>query len=526
MASVKLYHIIVFVAFVLFLYKVLAGFVTWYQQRKANHLGCQPVPLERTKWPFGIDVVLRMAKASKEQRVPDFIVERYNDMGRYTWRTKMLGSEFFTTADPKNIQAILATQFKYFRIGIARRTNLYSVLGGSVFALDGAAWHSAREVIRPIFSREQVSNLALLEHHFQNMLECIPPDSQGWTLVVSLNALLPSLTLDAATELFLGKSTNTLLKKAAKLRARQAIGQEDFEEDFEWAFERVQELIAARLRLRGLYWTYGGGELKKCVAILHHLCDQAMGEAIENKKKGGDSQCYDFLDAMMARSENHAAVRDHVLGLLAAGRDTTAALTSWVFYCLIRHPDVLAKLRGIILETFGSYNEGTDKIPFSALKGCTYLQHVLNETLRLHLVVPFNSRHAVCDTTLPSGGGPDGTAPVFLPKGSEVNFSSHVLHRRHDIWGPDADEFVPARWEKKKPGWSYVPFNGGPRVCIGQQYALTESGYIITRMLQKFDVIEGADVNTSRDWSNFSLICSPGPGHDSVKVRMRVARDS
>lgn len=121
------------------------------------------------------------------------------------------------------------------------------------------------------------------------------------------------------------------------------------------------------------------------------------------------------------------------------------------------------------------------------------------------------------------GGGPDGTAPVFLPKGSEINFSSHVLQRRHDIWGSDADEFVPARWKKLRPGWNYVPFNGGPRVCIGQQYALTESGYIVVRMLQKFDIIEGVETDFSRDWHNFSLICSPGPSHDSVKVRMRVA---
>ncbi|RDW68612.1 cytochrome P450-17 [Coleophoma crateriformis] len=525
MEVLQVYHVSAFGIVLLFVYHVLSRLIQQFKQaRHAANLGCKPVKLEATKWPFGIDVVMAMAKASKEGRMPDFIVDRYNAMGpRYTWRTRMLGSEYFTTAEPRNIQAILATQFNDFRMGVARRTNLNPVLGGSVFALDGAAWHSAREVIRPIFSREQVSDLSLLEHHFQTMLQCMPLDSRGWTNVVSLNNLFPSLTLDAATELFLGRSTDTLKKKAAKASGKHEDDADHGVKDFEWAFDRTQELLVTRLRLRSFYWVYGTQELKDCVAILHKLCDDAMAEAAQCKKENPDVKRYDFLDAMIARSENHSAVRDHVLGLLAAGRDTTAALTSWVFYCLIRNPKVFAKLRGIIMETFGPYHEEQTTITFSALKGCTYLQQVMNETLRLHSVVPFNSRQAVRDTTLPVGGGEDGLAPVFIPKGAEVNFSSHVLHRRHDIWGQDADEFVPERWEKRRPGWSYVPFNGGPRVCIGQQYALTEAGYLIVRMLQRFDTIQGIDVDPTRDWHNFNLVCSPGPGHDSVKVNLHAS---
>ena len=70
---------------------------------------------------------------------------------------------------------------------------------------------------------------------------------------------------------------------------------------------------------------------------------------------------------------------------------------------------------------------------FASLKECTYLQHVLSENLRLHSVVPFNSRRALRDTALPMGGGPDGKSPIFIPKGTEVNFSTHVLHRRKDL---------------------------------------------------------------------------------------------
>ena len=218
-----------------------------------------------------------------------------------------------------------------------------------------------------------------------------------------------------------------------------------------------------------------------------------------------------------------------MLGLLAAGRDTTASLTAWVFYCLVRSPRVYTKLRETVLAEFGPYSTKVGQtITFEKLKGCTYLQHVLNETLRLHSVVPFNSRCAARDTTLPVGGGPDGSMPVFVPKGTEVNFSTHVLHRRKDLWGEDADDFVPERWEKRRPGtnWQYVPFNGGPRICIGQQFALTEAGYVLVRMLQRYDIIEGLDVDVKRDWHNFTVVCSPGSpvARDAaVMCRLRVA---
>ena len=70
------------------------------------------------------------------------------------------------------------------------------------------------------------------------------------------------------------------------------------------------------------------------------------------------------------------------------------------------------------------------------------------------------------------------------------------MHRRKDIYGPDAEEFRPERWspeEGLRPGWGYLPFNGGPRICVGQQFALTEASYAIVRLLQEFGRIEDRD---------------------------------
>jgi len=113
--------------------------------------------------------------------------------------------------------------------------------------------------------------------------------------------------------------------------------------------------------------------------------------------------------------------------------------------------------------------------------------------LRLHPVVPANSRLAIRDTVLPTGGGPSQNAPLFVPKGTIVVYIPYIMHRRTDFFGPDAETFRPERWEQLRPGWEYLPFNGGPRICLGQQYALTEAGYVTVRLCQEFAELEDRD---------------------------------
>ena len=86
-------------------------------------------------------------------------------------------------------------------------------------------------------------------------------------------------------------------------------------------------------------------------------------------------------------------------------------------------------------------------------------------------------RQATKATVLPVGGGPDSSSPILVRKGEAVSYSVYAMHRRKDLYGEDADQFRPDRWEPgsaKRPdlrniGWGYLPFNGGPRVCLGRE---------------------------------------------------------
>lgn len=113
--------------------------------------------------------------------------------------------------------------------------------------------------------------------------------------------------------------------------------------------------------------------------------------------------------------------------------------------------------------------------------------------LRLYPIIPINIRTATKNTTLPTGGGSDGSSPIFVPKGSKVQFSPYTMHRLPDVYGKDASEYRPERWQDLRPGWAYLPFNGGPRICPAQQFALTEAGYTIVRLLQEFESLESRD---------------------------------
>jgi cytochrome P450 len=150
-----------------------------------------------------------------------------------------------------------------------------------------------------------------------------------------------------------------------------------------------------------------------------------------------------------------------------------------------------------------------------------YLSHTLNETLRLYPAVPFNVRFALSDTSLPSVNPehPD----ITLVKGDAVFYATMAMQRRPDLYPPttsefsDPSEFSPDRWDHWQPRpWQYVPFNGGPRICVGQNFALTEMAYVIVRLLQKYESLEHRD-----DWRaqfhKVEIVGTPGRG---VKVAM------
>lgn len=122
-------------------YYLLSSFVSnRYHARKARDLGCQPAFERPYKYPLAVDLTYAVIQADKVQTVPDHFLQMYRETGRTTWIQNALGTMAYVTADPKNIQAILATQFQDFEIGSLRRSNFFPMLGNGIFTVDGKAW--------------------------------------------------------------------------------------------------------------------------------------------------------------------------------------------------------------------------------------------------------------------------------------------------------------------------------------------------------------------------------------------------
>lgn len=344
------------------------------------------------------------------------------------------------------------------------------MLGNGIFSQSGADWKHSREMMRPQFTRDQVSDLDLEERHVQNMMRALEVKlkADGRTHTVDLQELFFRLTLDSATEFLLGESADSQLQEIPGYARGRNSSSDLHSINFAYAFDKGQMGLATRARFGPLYWVWNTPHFRKCIKDCNQFIDHYVRRALDKERRESRQerdmekkakQKYVFLDAIAEQTQDPIELRSQLLHILLAGRDTTASMLGWLFMLLAKDPARYQKLRAVILEEFGTYSEPKD-ITFAKLKGCHYLQYCNNETLRLFPVVPINGRYAFKDTTIPTGGGPDGKSPIFIPKGDSVEYSVYILQRRKDLWGQDADEFVPERWENRKVGWEYVPFNG------------------------------------------------------------------
>jgi cytochrome P450 len=356
-----------------------------------------------------------------------------------------------------------------------------------------------------------------------------------WTDKVDLQPLFFNFTLDTASEFLYGQSVHS---------------QQGNQEGIEMAthFHNAKMAVHRRIELDKFYWLINTSKFRKACNSLHKWVDGIVAARLaqlkQQEKVGFDDepkqQRFVLLDELAKDTQDLDELRGETLNVLVAGRDTTGSLLGWVFYFLVRHPDVYAKLREIVLDAFGTHPTRT-KIDFNILRNCAYLQHVMKEALRIATVIPMNERVALRDTTLPVGGGEDRKGKVFIPAGTQILIPTYAMQHRRDLWGPDVEEFKPERWEgKKQPGWEFIPFGAGDRKCLGrmsshlhhtfgsywytnlwsEQFAFTETGYVIVRFCQRFDRMENMEEGDGRIRLHHAIENRSGTG---VQARLHEA---
>jgi cytochrome P450 len=168
-------------------------------------------------------------------------------------------------------------------------------------------------------------------------------------------------------------------------------------------------------------------------------------------------------------------LRDEILTIFMAGHETTANALAWVWFLLAQHPDTEARLHQEVDRVLGG------RMPsFADLAALKWTRMVIEEALRLYPPAHAIARRAV---------GEDRIGGVRIPPGASISVSMYVLHRNPNIW-PDPERFDPERFAPeavaRRHRFAYLPFGGGPRVCIGNTFAIAEAQVIVAAIAQRY----------------------------------------
>ncbi|KAF8713807.1 cytochrome P450, partial [Rhizoctonia solani] len=490
-----------------FAFVALRSFIQDYQRRAdRRRLGPDVIEVPRVKlsWPWNLDFI-PFAIRSRESEYCGATWSRLANEYGYTFNLRLLGGDQIVTMEPENIKAILSTDFNSYEKGPLFQQKMDSVLGKGVFNADGDMWKFHRGISRPYFSRDRISHFDNFARHSDIAISKIlsrlnEPARPGLPVAVDFQDVVARFTLDSGTEFLFGQDVRSL---AARLPYPQEKPQDD-SASFAVAFGRAQDLLADRFSWAHLWpwlellWNRTEQEMEVIDAYVTPILKRKLEEkndlGLHAKSKtvmdgnqleeAGDT----LLDHLVQLTDDISVIKDELINILVAARDTTAATLTFAVYMLAERPQIMAKLREEILSRLGTSNYPTPE-DFKEMK---YLRAVLNETLRLFPAVPMNERTAVKSTVLHSGG-----KKYYVPAGANMPYSVIHMHRRKDLWGPDAEDFDPERWldERLKKyvtpnPFIFLPFNAGPRICLGQQFAYNEASYFLSRLLQRVESIE------------------------------------
>lgn len=470
-------------------------FQHWRAKRKAESLGARLAPKVPSKWPAGIDLIAALIDTFKYGYPGDRLVDWLADGGQ-TIDFRTLWTSHIVTTQPHYIKMVLSTHFEEYEKGEELRAILQSLFGTGVFNSDGELWKFHRSMTRPFFSRERISDFELLDRHADMAIEKMKRRFKEGT-AVDIQDLLSRFTMDTATEFLFGQDVKALsadlpypsIYNKSTLRTHPS-------DQFATAFNRAQEYTLPRV-VYGKLWPlidFWEDVVQTNKNITWQFINPLIQTALEKKKaaKGVyevNMEDGTLLDHLVQQTDDFDLIRDETFNILLAGRDTTAGLATFAITMLAENPDVFARIRSEVLKTLGK----DGKVNPGNLREMKYLRAVLNETLRLYPSVPSNIRCSKQGALWPAL---DGGKPIYIPPNTQVQYSPWLMHRRTDLWGPTAQKFDPDRFLDDRVKeylvanpFIFLPFNAGPRICLGQQFAYNEASTIVARIAQAFKSI-------------------------------------
>ncbi|KAH7904253.1 cytochrome P450 [Hygrophoropsis aurantiaca] len=504
------FHVPLYIASLPLAFTSTVLYAEYNDKRQAAARGAVLAPRVQSRWPGGLDI---LAKLVGNFKGGDMMNNEMQIHGNTINIRTLFENRIFTT-EPEYIKAILATQFNSFAKGPLFWDQVNSLLGTGVFNSDGDMWKFHRSMTRPFFNKDRISHFDIFEKHAEDAINQTKARlREGYP--IDFQDMVSRFTLDSATEFLFGKDVCSLsaglIYPASSPLSKSVAFKNHPANIFAHAFAEAQ-IAAAYRGSFGSFWRlfeFGSDRIKKHMNICYQFIDPILKEALQKKKDtkklaGNNADAKErevnegetLLDHLVNYTEDPVVIRDEILNIMIAGRDTTAGTLTFIVYMLSQHPKVLLRLREEILNKIGS----SKRPSYDEMRDMKYMRAVINETLRLY---PSPSERTFCSyffsrTTTESVILPaiNGGKPIYVPPNTRMPYSVFLMHRRKDLWGPDAEEFDPDRFLDErlhkyltKNPFIFAPFNAGPRICLGQQFAYNEMSYFLVRLLQTFSTV-------------------------------------
>lgn len=380
------------------------------------------------------------------------VAREYGDIASY----RMGPLLFVQLNHPDQIEQMLVKQARHFHKNVTIRRGKI-LLGEGLLTSEGDFWLRQRRLMAPAFHRERILGYS------REMVRYAEQTASRWRPGEERDMLheMSQLTMAIVTRTLFGTEVGA-----------------DADEIGEAVDACIKEWMALAFRppFTDSWPLPGNLRFRRGIRRLEGLIYEII-----RQRRGSGEHPDDLLSLLLKAQDDDGStmtdkqLRDELITLFGAGHETTAVSLTWIWYLLAKHPEVEERLAGELQTVLGGRGPTMEDLP-----RLRYTEQVVQESMRLYPAAWIVGREAMADVDL---GG------VVIPRGTTVFASPWVLHR-DGRWFPEPERFDPDRWadglEKRLPTFAYFPFGGGPRICIGKQFALMEAVLALATIAQRF----------------------------------------
>ncbi len=369
----------------------------------------------------------------------------------------------FTVLHPDHIEHVLQFNSRNYLRGRSYRV-LREAAGNGLFVSEGEFWRRQRRLAQPAFHRERISSFG--KAFTDSALEMV----SRWDKANQKQEPIELFTeMSQLTLRIVGKTLfSTDLREQTEVMGRMMEIGSEYAIKRMWKFIKLPETLPTQANRRYRAAMRDG--------------DRVIYEIIDDRRRQAKTDANDLLAMLMSAQDEESGegmsdkqLRDEAFSLMVAGHETSALALTWAWYLISKHPEVEKKLDEELATVLNGREPTVEDLP-----RLTYTARIIQETLRLYPPVYGLGRTAIDDDKI---GG------YHVPAKSEVVILPYITHRHPDFWDEpdkfDPDRFAPDR-ATSRLRYAYFPFGGGPRQCIGNNFAMMECQLILATAAQKY----------------------------------------